>query len=449
MDAPDDKVSYERYGFYVIEQRSQKNAKPKPNPSSTSTSKGNVNKSEPKGKAVATKTSEATTFTGLRTAPTPVLKKAAVKKKSSKPKESKVKPSQLKDIPAAAPAPALPPPPSHLKNEPHDPNVIKTAGFTVRLGDRPSVPMDISSSSSDNNKPTTTIEGDEEEMDPFDDMISTNARDNLQSHLQGDRHHRVKVVLDAANIGRSGLEKGPREAHAPFDADKLQAAVAYFEALDIDVTAFLPAAMVRRRPNKGDSDKSNARMQTESVDTLNGLITSKKVTLVPAGADDDMYVLNYSRENNCFIVSNDFFKDHVVRMKAQNDSLGRSMQLWLDENRSSYTFVEGTHFMPNPGSNLARTVDVLRNVGCGSGAGSGPGQAVARALYGLDSAVSSIVAVCAQGQGHITPPPSLLYILLARAELCYDAKDHAGTLRDIRIIADMVSSSSSVLLCLA
>jgi hypothetical protein len=74
------------------------------------------------------------------------------------------------------------------------------------------------------------------------------------------------------------------------------------------------------------------------------------VTVVPAGDHDDVYILHYARSNSGFVVSNDFYADHI--RKLDNDSIRLSMSLWLAENRCGYTFVRG-EFMLNPACPLA------------------------------------------------------------------------------------------------
>lgn len=151
------------------------------------------------------------------------------------------------------------------------------------------------------------------------------------------------VVLDCANIGHFfGNNNG-------FDARGVQLALDYFRGMRIEVKAFIPSSYIRIKPK--DHSIGNALMQTDDVSLLNSLVDSLQVTVVPAGDSDDAYILNYARNNNGFIVSNDLFNDHVKNLENQNAEKG--MRVWLNDNRSGYTFVENREFMINPVSNLA------------------------------------------------------------------------------------------------
>ena len=115
-------------------------------------------------------------------------------------------------------------------------------------------------------------------------------------------------------------------------------------------------------------------MQTDDWEALNDLVLNHIVHLVPPGADDDLYILHYARKHCCFVVSNDYFTDHIATLTKQNRSSGNSMKLWIDTNRNSYMFVHhqtltadtgtcreegGLNFMLNPACPLARSLDLL------------------------------------------------------------------------------------------
>ena len=120
-------------------------------------------------------------------------------------------------------------------------------------------------------------------------------------------------------------------------------------------------------------------MVTEDVETLFDMVLQKTITLVPTGADDDLYILHYARKHCCFIVSNDWYADHVSSHEERmGREMGRSMRLWVDTNRSSYVFVQpGGEFMLDPSSALSlavchvqnRAVTVFTSSSCCSAAG--------------------------------------------------------------------------------
>lgn len=308
-------------------------------------------------------------------------------------------------------------------------DVYHVAGFRIKLGDKP---MEVAAQSPPMLEGVDASPMWSRDGQAFEDMIERNAEDNIESHLGGDDDNLLSVVLDAANIGRFGMEKGASDLHASFDTEQLMSAISYFERYKIRVVSFIPAAMVRKRPNRRDTDCSNARMDTNSKEDLDNLISNKRhrIVVVPSGDDDDMYVLNYSRQNNCFIVSNDFFNDHVERLRRRNQSLGSSMRLWIDENRCSYTFVGNREFMPNPSSSLWRAIEVLENTR------DDTTTALRHAVQDLDKAISTISTVRTEA--------SLLALALAlqaRAELHLDANDEEAAWGDVQRVRGLVQTS--------
>jgi hypothetical protein len=158
------------------------------------------------------------------------------------------------------------------------------------------------------------------------------------------------VVLDCANIGWT---YGQNEC---FDATGVYVAMQYFaQQLQLDVQGFLPASYLRARPRGTDPDRSSALMQTDDVALLTQLMGSGLLTIVPTGDSDDAYILNYARENNGFVVSNDLFHDHM-RALAAVESVRSSLQCWLQEHRCGYAFSAKGEFLVNPASALSRVV---------------------------------------------------------------------------------------------
>jgi len=205
-----------------------------------------------------------------------------------------------------------------------------------------------------------------EEKHPFEDMIQEKPSDYTQQHVATGTG--LRVVLDAANIGYStGLpadlsSSATAAAKPPFDVHALQRAIAFFVALGMHVAAFLPAAFVKKRLSAARK-ADNARMVTEEVEALFEMVCSKTITLVPAGADDDLFILHYARKHCCFIVSNDWYSDHINRHEERmGREMGKSMRHWVDTNRSSYLFVQpGGEFMLSPSSSLALAVSHVQN----------------------------------------------------------------------------------------
>ena len=125
--------------------------------------------------------------------------------------------------------------------------------------------------------------------------------------------HTHCVVLDCANIAHSyGIDR--------FNAKGIQLAIAYFEKTycmsRLKIIGFIKAQAFKRRPRPGDgsSYRGNAMMETDDVDYLTALEKAKKISSVPPGEDDDVYILTESKRRGGFILTNDQFTDHQVRL---------------------------------------------------------------------------------------------------------------------------------------
>jgi hypothetical protein len=199
---------------------------------------------------------------------------------------------------------------------------------------------------------------------PFSDMIGDNPIDMVRKQALTGKG--LCVVLDAANVGYSvqqtSVNPGVR-SHAHFDPYALKSAIYYFKDLGIEVVAFLPSSHVRLRQSS-QRKKENAMMQTDDWEVLNKMVLERLVTLVPADADDDLYILHYARKRCCYVISNDFYNDHIANLMTTNSSMGRSMRLWVNTNRISYVFAHsstgGLDFMIDPASSLYHAIEYLR-----------------------------------------------------------------------------------------
>ena len=165
---------------------------------------------------------------------------------------------------------------------------------------------------------------------------------------QPSQNKRTLVVLDCANIGWAYGE-------SQFLADGIRLALDFFKHYEVDVIAFIPSSYVKKKPRDGSS--GNSMMDTEDRQQLETLIRVGDVTVVPAGDHDDVYILSYARSNNGFIVSNDFFIDHIATIDEL--SIKRSMKLWLNVNRCGFTFLKNSIFMINPGNVLSTVLGYM------------------------------------------------------------------------------------------
>lgn len=160
-----------------------------------------------------------------------------------------------------------------------------------------------------------------------------------------DKQNKIVIVIDAANVGwayGNGIRFSPAGVILAIEYIKHVAE----SVLPVDVIAFLPASYMRKRPKNGSNIMGNALMETEDWDLLNDLIGKGYLALVPPGGHDDIYLLTYARLKNGFVVSNDFFTDHMNQII--NPAVKACFELWLKERRSSYTFPKSDEFMLNP-----------------------------------------------------------------------------------------------------
>ena len=149
------------------------------------------------------------------------------------------------------------------------------------------------------------------------------------------------VVLDCANIGWSFGDSS-------FSALGLQIAYNYFEQFSLNVYGFIPSSFVRKKPI--DGTRGNILMETDDWEIMNNLIKNRKMCVVPPGDHDDLYILNFAKNQNGFIISNDFYLDHLRSIESYEEQ--NQAKKWLDFYRCSYTFVpqyEGNYtIMLNP-----------------------------------------------------------------------------------------------------
>jgi hypothetical protein len=86
-----------------------------------------------------------------------------------------------------------------------------------------------------------------------------------------------------------------------------------------------------------------------------------QLTVVPSGNNDDIYILTFARQYGAFVVSNDFFTDHIRSLTDPQTK--HYTGAWLKENRCAYTFV-GDVFMLDPTCSLSVVLqDFFRGMG--------------------------------------------------------------------------------------
>jgi hypothetical protein len=87
-------------------------------------------------------------------------------------------------------------------------------------------------------------------------------------------------------------------------------------------------------------------METDDWELLSDLRGRRILVCVPPSGNDDLYAITYARSVNGFIISNDFFTDHVQSISSVTTRV--TFQRWLQERRCSYVFPTLSTFMLDP-----------------------------------------------------------------------------------------------------
>jgi hypothetical protein len=180
---------------------------------------------------------------------------------------------------------------------------------------------------------------DEVEVDLSSSDIVSKSFDNMTNS-----ETQPLVVLDCANIGWC-------YGKSEFLIDGIELSLHFFRQFDVRVVAFIPASYIRSKPK--DGSRGNGKMETDDITKLQDLVTTNILSIVPAGDDDDSYIISYARQMNGYIISNDHYVDHIEHLT--NQDIQSVMKIWLQEYRCGYTFV-GNKFFINPSSSLFRMI---------------------------------------------------------------------------------------------
>lgn len=198
-----------------------------------------------------------------------------------------------------------------------------------------SMDLDTNNNASPGDSKPNTLVG------PSDITLSSRIEESFSDMIEElDGNSIISVVIDAANIGWA------HGHNVAFSSVGIKIAVDYFKQFGdkVSVKCFLPSQYYRRRP-VGDS-RGNAVMQTNEWEIIDTLVSLGTLIIVPAGDSDDEYIITYARLHNGFVVSNDFYSDHVF--KLQEPSIRASCKLWLTLRRCSFVFTSEYEFMLKP-----------------------------------------------------------------------------------------------------
>lgn len=145
------------------------------------------------------------------------------------------------------------------------------------------------------------------------------------------------VLLDASNIAM-------RHGDKRFSTKGIKIVIEYFTSNGHQVLSFLPEYLFKVRE---DIKKKN--VVPDDIEYLNKLYGQKLVVQTPADAYDDSFCIQYCKEKNAFIVTNDMFRDYVD--KISDNRKKESEKMWIKDRRIGFTFHED-EFIPNPDSSF-------------------------------------------------------------------------------------------------
>lgn len=241
------------------------------------------------------------------------------------------------------------------------------------------------------------------------------------------------VVLDCANIGW-------HYGGGHFSTFGLILALQQLARAEVEIKAFLPANYVHVRPNAS----YRALTSLEDRLQLESLVKEHVISLVPAVDSDDAYILNFARENNGFVISNDLYRDHIASLPVASVQL--SMHVWLQENRCGYTFA-GQQFVLNPCSALTFALQkhsLLRDLQS-EAAGSQHLSAVHRLLH-AESTLPQLPVLSLQTleqlarlYAHSNRPQLFEHVVLMRCHLLLESGRVASAMEEAQLVLALVN----------
>lgn len=151
----------------------------------------------------------------------------------------------------------------------------------------------------------------------------------------------LNVVVDGSNISIDASGK----AHFHRLMSVSESIRAAFPSLEVKVKIFTDASL-------------RYRFSNDERDAYNVLITTGKVSQVPAGTPADPFILQWADTNSAIVISNDLFRNFQSEYTWLRDrDTGRVIAHYFDEDSNTWTF------MPRGSSDVPRQLeDVARSV---------------------------------------------------------------------------------------
>eukprot|EP00300_Choanocystis_sp_HF-7_P018109 c19937_g1_i5.p1 GENE.c19937_g1_i5~~c19937_g1_i5.p1 ORF type:complete len:167 (+),score=38.85 c19937_g1_i5:526-1026(+) len=154
------------------------------------------------------------------------------------------------------------------------------------------------------------------------------------------------MVLDVCNIAvvhGNGVK---------FSVEGVLLAMRHFEDMGLKTIGILPnhflldvASRAAHRAQKGLTEL-DPKLVPDDVEALQKLKDEKRLFTSPSGDYDDSYIIQYARQCDGYICSNDKYIDHIESHKQISAD-------WLKSHRVSFSFILET-FIPNPDFNFSK-----------------------------------------------------------------------------------------------
>lgn len=151
-----------------------------------------------------------------------------------------------------------------------------------------------------------------------------------------------------------------------FSCKGIQIAIQYWTKNGHEVICFLPEYLFNYKEVSQKKKQLSLDLNTnkkshkqsklpDSVAALNKLADEGIMIKTPAQDYDDSYCIQYARQCDAFIVTNDKFRDYLKKIETRSSSNMpeqlKAENAWIKQHSISFTFKDD-EFLPNPDSKL-------------------------------------------------------------------------------------------------
>ena len=176
---------------------------------------------------------------------------------------------------------------------------------------------------------------DEEKVSSEDEFFGLSAGNEAFDFpgLTFEEHTKQLVVIDGPNVA-------VRHGNGSFSCKGLRIAVSFFLMKGFDVKVVVPEQyLIEDRAEELKFKGVKAHKIPIGLQILKDLDEQGFLIKTPPMDYDDSYSLQYAKNKNGFVISNDRFWDHISKHPETKD--------WIRDNTCSFTFA-GDDFIPNP-----------------------------------------------------------------------------------------------------